>query len=677
MPTDRHSTSDLTRVADTTPDRDRPARRLDLQGVRALAILLVVGFHSGVPGFDSGYVGVDVFFVLSGYLIAGISSRALRDQSSGGIPRLIVKRLGRLIPAAAVLMALLGAVALALFGAQDRVRLGGETVSASLAQMNVFLQRQQTDYLRQSYDSGLLEHFWSLSLEWQFYGAALLVVAAAYLTLRLRGVRSSRGLVLTVLVAGTAVSLLISITLSPTEPAAAYLAFSTRVWEFGIGAALWFAIDRAGPITGRASVIGSALGLLLVLFAGASFGTEQPYPGALALIPVLGTVLLIAFTGNALANALAQPWLQFLGDRSYSWYLWHWPLLVLFAMYFEQPSWPIALAICTVALGIAHVSYELVENPSRRWAARARVVPAAGLFALCVVLTVAVGIALERSGEQQIQIEIADAALIASQTGVLPAADPIQADASIPRIYHEGCHADFTQVTPNACVYGNPSGTRIVFLWGDSQAAQWFPALEAAAKLRGWRLLTRTKSSCPPILRGDIWLADDKREYRECLTWNRRVQAEILDAPKGSVVLLGAYGSYRVTDGAATPLSLRESGPPLRQTAANGLEEMTDTGVRASFFEEIFASPRPAPSCIARLGAENCSFVPQSDPVDLLLGLPTTEPMIETRRLQCPATPCPVVRDGVITMRDDIHLTAAFAATYSEPIMLAIDQMLN
>lgn len=691
-------------AAETAPLRSGATYRPDLEGLRAVAILAVVFFHSGVPFVTSGYVGVDVFLVISGFLITGIVAGVLRKPTGPSIGAVVLRRLGRLVPAATLLMLSVALTAWVLLPALDRLPLGEDIVAVSLARMNLRLQQTSTDYLNSDATPSLLQHFWSLSVEWQFYGVclAVLLIAAVLLFLSRRVTGQASGLdtvsgtpaaattlALGVLSIGTLASFAWNVTYTYAEPALSYLAVWTRLWEFGLGGLCWVALRRWVPrMTRGAAGLLSLLGLISIVVASIVIGTQQPFPGWIALMPTLGTAAIIVCgtVPNPVNAGLGHPIAAYVGARSYAWYLWHWPPLILFTMLLFEPSWPLGLVISGGTFLISVVTYRLFERPLRRWSRTGNHRAVATAMSAMVVATVVIGLLLGTTARNE---QDGAGIVVASSEGdgagsagvrskatrvpdVAPARNPIQAEASLPRIYADGCHADVSTTTVGACRYGDPEGTTEVVLLGDSHAAQWFPALEAAAVQQHWQLRSLTKSSCPGLTLPQFWLPTLKREYRECDQWTRNALASVR-ADKPDLVIMATRGGYQVSDGAGSPLTPDASGALVRASLARTATQLREGGIRVAVMESTAVASGSVPPCLARKSVEQCaipfgSMLSVDDylaEVAAALGLPR----IFVRDLQCPLDPCPTTRDGVIVMRDAQHLTAEFSQRLADPLV--------
>ncbi len=353
----------------------RRGYRTDIQGLRGLAVLLVVAFHADW-GLTGGYVGVDVFFVVSGFVIGRLLLDELDTTGTLDLRQFYARRARRLLPALATLSVGTVLVSGYLLNPDEPLRAAtGTAVAASSFWANIYLYVTGGGYFAAADEGNPLLHTWSLSVEEQFYfllPVGMLLVAWLW---RRRRPSVSRVVIAWAVAAVAGVSLWLSWSISNgwTTPfdfgSAERLAFygaPTRVWEFAAGVLLVFAVPVVARMTRSVATLLGAGGAAMVLYAAWRFDEATPFPGLAALLPVLGTVLLLA-TGDRspmVERSLSRRWLVRLGDLSYSWYLWHWPVIV-----FTRILWPgSAVAVTSAALVSllpAWLSYRFLERPLR------------------------------------------------------------------------------------------------------------------------------------------------------------------------------------------------------------------------------------------------------------------------------------------------------------------------
>lgn len=509
--------------------------RLDIEGLRAIAIGTVLLYHAGLP-VPGGFIGVDVFFVISGFLITSLLVREVERDRRVSLPRFYARRARRLLPASALVLAVTALITWATAPVVAWRTFGGDLVSAALYVVNWRLADRSVDYLAEGTGASPVQHFWSLAVEEQFYIVWPLLLIAVAWAVRRHGwrVRATMAGGLAVIVVP---SLAWSVYLTEASPGPAYFVTTTRLWELGIGAfvavgaALWPRIPAvfaaATGWTGLAMIAGGA-----VLF-DATFS----WPGAWALVPTLGTALVLV--SGSVHTRSPQRLLSYgpavwVGSLSYSIYLWHWPILIGFENLYGDPTTAEGLVLVMVTLIPAWLSLKLLEDPvrfskslvasTRRTLGLGAALTAVGVVA-GLVLTLAVprvdtdapamGAAALSTSEDGTLDGVED---IDSAAGISPA--PAAATDDVPDAYDRGCQVDHEGTAPKLCEYGDPEGSRTVVLAGDSKAVQWISALDEVASRQGWRLVTMTKSSC------GLYAADRSENgvpYRECRAHNRAV----------------------------------------------------------------------------------------------------------------------------------------------------------
>ncbi|MFI1989368.1 acyltransferase family protein [Actinoplanes sp. NPDC020271] len=638
--------------------------RSDIEGLRAIAVLLVVLSHAGVPLMAGGYVGVDVFFVISGFLI---TSLLLREAAQGriSIRRFYARRALRLLPAAAVV--LVGTLIAAKLWL-PAIRIGElckDALSAAGYVANLRFAETGTDYLNADAPPSPFQHFWSLAVEEQFY---LLWPLLLMLPKR-------KPLLIGLVAASFTAGVLETARSAPW----AYFGPHTRAWELGVGALL-----AVFGVRLRSRILGGA-GLVAIVVAALWFDDATPYPGMYALLPVAGAAAVLAGGFTPLA---ARP-LQAVGRLSYGWYLWHWPLLLIGpAALGVEPSLPLALGLATVALGLAWVTYHLVENPLRhQQRLRARPIRALGLGAglsgavAASAVTIALLPHLVPSGASIRDLRVtaarsADPYAVITRTvrasrattelpaNLAPALTKVNADKA--RVWPDGCHVEADAVVaPDGCVYGDPASKTTVVLFGDSHAAQWFPAVERVAIEHHWKLVSLTKSSCSAAdLR--LWHGGRLREYTECARWRASAMARF-KALKPSLAVIGSSFNYRPVDTTA------DEGTQWAAAWRRTFGAFTAMGTRVALIKDTPYFDERVPVCLARqarlkrinrCGASVTEALRGPAQRAALAGI--TDPQvtqIDPVPWLCSATFCPAVIGNVLAYRDSNHMTTTYAQT--------------
>ncbi len=649
----------------------RPHYRPDIEGLRALAVLIVVGFHAKIPGFTGGFVGVDVFFVLSGYLITWILVNEAELKGSVDLKRFYARRARRLLPAMAVLLAVTLVVTLFLYAPFEQKELARTWASTALYVSNLDFASSALDYHGAAAETNPLLHTWSLSVEEQFY---LVWPWLLLLGLRMLRWQKHRPLprmqtLLWVLGATTLLSFFLSLYLTHTEGGWAFYLSPTRAWEFALGGiAVLIPVNRRSPQQSPATRSGLRTTLLSWMALGGLvaatllYDEETPFPGVAAVLPVLATVVLLR-TGTrsdeaptwSLRRLLALRPLQFIGKLSYSWYLWHWPALVFLDAVMEIPSMGARLIAAIVSLGLAYLSYTYVENPLRhspflaKRPARsfAMAFGISGVAVLLVLLWFKSSTHWNTTGYQGFIAQTVD---------------------ERPLIFKDGC-ARLGRGEVIECVYGDSLATQTAVLVGDSHAAQFFPALHQAVDDAGWRLVVLVLPGCPMVELPSLYSTYLRRMYPECVQWRQDAQEDIgQHQPDLTFVASGSgYSATGVT-------------PETWETGTRAiLTNLLPKSDRVVLILDPLLPNHDAAACLARADWRIGEFFDpdchiQARPGSVALvdaqvraaqAVPATE-MLDMRNAVCPQDGCPPTIDGFIRYRDRGHVSVAFARTFSD-----------
>jgi peptidoglycan/LPS O-acetylase OafA/YrhL len=547
--------------------------RDDIQGLRAVAVLLVVLAHAGVGFLRGGYVGVDVFFVLSGFLITGILLSGAAKRGYVSLSDFYVRRARRILPAAALTLVATDLAAYYLLNFVRARQAVSDSIWASVFAANIDFARHGTDYFSQGQPPSPIQHFWSLAVEEQFYlvwpALLSLVLFGAVFSRRPRRNRQAgtitraalyRLLVVIVLVATA--SLAWSIHSTKIDPAATYFSTFARAWELALGAALAIAAPSLRRFPAGLGAAMGWLGVVGIVYAAVTFSDNTPFPGSAALLPTVGAALVIGagireeqFRLGA-GRILALTPLRYVGDRSYAFYLWHWPVLIIAVQYAgHELAVGVKLLMVLGAFMLSILSYGLFENPIRqmRWPA-----PAGALLwpASAAVVLVVAGVTLGSIDGKAGRLEAAAAAiqpapledptLAASLSRanskalpvVIAAVKAARRGAPIPSpltppvskllddvyFFPEGCAPKPGQTSAKICRLGDTTSTKTLVVMGDSHMQMWMPTILRMAQRDGWVVLPIVKSACTP----GSWLHYPAQP--ECPAWYRwaKQQAEAL-----------------------------------------------------------------------------------------------------------------------------------------------------
>jgi peptidoglycan/LPS O-acetylase OafA/YrhL len=639
----------------TAPQQPRDFRS-DIEGLRAVAVLLVVACHCGVSWCRGGFIGVDVFFVLSGYLITGLLMAEIRRTSRLDLPRFYARRARRLLPALLlVLLATLAAGAL-IQGPQELEFAGRAARATALYVSNVFFDHNAADYFAPDVESNPFLHTWSLGVEEQFY-----LVWPLLLLLGMRRGRSNRPLIW--LLAGVAsLSLLFCIWSTAHRPTLAFYELPARAWEFGLGGLL--ACAGVSGLRGAAASLLGWLGLAGILVAAYLLRDGAGFPGWLATVPALGTVAVLsagpARSPCGVGVLLDSRPLQYLGARSYSWYLWHWPFIVLAAA--MAPGIPVVgkVIVGAASLGAASLTYRLVEQPVRKHPQLIRRTALSLLLAGgTAVGAAALAFLIIRHGEH-----------LAHEPSMRPITAASTDIADLPR---ERCVSLGQSTEVRSCIFGDPASLTEVVLYGDSHALQWFDAIERVARESHWRLVTVLKSGCAAV---EVEAPIATRSA-VCRAWRARAQAVII-ARHPALVIAASFTS-RFGE-ARSPQADAELTRLTIGTRAM-LDRLTGAGLRVVLLRDTPLPPFDVLTCLARgalhpwLGVRSCGFERNAalDPhvfeaeQRAALGLPGVQLLDMTDEV-CPPPACPAVRQTMIVYRDRTHLTGTFARSLAPVI---------
>ena len=639
-----------------TDDMRAEGFRSDIEGLRAICVAAVVLYHAKLPGFAGGFIGVDVFFVLSGYLIAGLLLRELHDTGRIDLIGFWTRRARRLLPNALLTIAAVVAVGMFVQPLLQHISTQGDAIAAVFYLANYRFADRAVDYFDHDLQASPLLHFWSLSIEEQFY-IGLPLTLVALLGFRRLSSRSITVLFATIVVVSFGVMLM---WLTRNQPRG-FFDSEARVWQLAIGGLLASAprCVPSWPPNVRASLAWA--GLLGIVACVATYSDALTYPGWWSLVPTISAVALLV-GGNVGACApqriLSLAPLQWLGRRSYSIYLWHWPILVLLPLAFPGSSHLGSLALLLI-VPIAALVFTWVEEPIRRFrpgdkAVRRALGATASAFA-CIVLLV-VCMPMLDTGRDSYRV---------AQLASLKAA---KTDG--PRIL--GCPSlGWGEAEIHPCTFGQMNAPRTVLLFGDSHAEHLFDGVNAAARGSGWQLRVWTKPSCPPV---DVPLfnVEMRAEDVACSQWRENV-IERLIREKPDLVLLASW------TGVATKMHAATTGARLQPSQsldiwkagfARVVRRLRAAGLKVVVVRD---TPRSRPNygdrCLETHPAQEC-VTPRGEAIDREMPdvfVATTvkgASVLDLTDYFCGPNTCPPVVDGAMVYRGDgNHLTATFSLT--------------
>ena len=643
-------------------------RRPDIEGLRGLAVLLVVCFHAGLPWLRGAFVAVDVFFVLSGFFLTTTLTRQLVTEDGFSLTDIYARRIWRLLPAMTVILLATLATSALLYAPIDRPSVADNMLASAAFAANLSFAAGGVNYFSPGVNP--LLHLWTLGVEWQL---ALLFPALVLLLAKLGGRRAGnaagsarREIVMRTVFAGIAIvgvlSFALSVWISGSAPMWAYFGPHTRLWAFAAGAAVSFIAGGGQSVFGSSvQRIGRVqlIGLAAIFLPAILYDRSLPYPGAIALAPVGGTLLLLA--GGVVASQtslgrLLSAWpLAWLGRVSYPWYLWHWPLMVLGGVLFPGISAWGRLAWGVAGLLFAVLSQRYVERPlhSRLRPASSPRRALIAATALCVAL---VGLAQWSS--------------VRSSRFVATTVHRTFAAARDDHMHH-GCWVNtIDELSDDACAFGDTRSRTTIALLGDSHAEHWLGGLERAGRANGWRVEAHVMGGCPVSDFSGLTSGATSRRYRECNRYREAALSQIV-AQKPNAVILSSFDSYIETSpDRQNEYQVHEAAwtTGLRRTYSR----LNRAGIRVIVLRGTPRIPFDVPGCLSRRAARlpfstDCTFAPDRE----FLARARAAQDVAARGLGvrfvnmndrlCASTRCGTVRDGIVMFTDDNHLTAGFS----------------
>jgi len=606
-----------------------------IQALRALAASLVLIYHADLlPG---GYIGVDIFYVISGYLITGILLRELENTNSINFPSFYARRFKRLLPSSVVVIVFTGVMSWVFLPASMRQNIGKELIAASTYISNYLFAFWNNDYQNQGVTPSPFIHFWSLAVEEQFY----LFWPIALFVLYKFGQR--RGVFIGIASIG-AVSFIFSLFLTQSSPIWSFYILPTRAWELALGGLL-LVVPKKIFSRGQWSLIAT----VMIVFGAVQFNDRTAFPGTAAILPVLATSLLILSLDKwppLISHIGENRVTQWLGEISYPLYLWHWPILVIPTICLSRSlnMWEIVglLLLTTLLAGLTHT---FVETPIRyrKWSNRKTFV----ITGFVTSALIALGLFIFATYSNSISI---------------PGYGKYSLDEikKLPAINVDGCNRKLGQVISPACTYGDIKASRTIILYGDSHAAQWFPALDKIGRENNFKIISLTKSTCPA--------AEVEKEligiYRvkECQAFRDYAVERISKEKPLAVIMSGMqpfFEPYTKRD-ALTWWLIGES------IALNRIKPHTKYAI---YLSDTPLPQQDIPQCLAAGRGSKCD---DSKPIN---------PTVATGLLAIDPTPwlcgkdCPAVVDGIVAYRDKSHISHAMSEHLAPNLLASLRRL--
>jgi peptidoglycan/LPS O-acetylase OafA/YrhL len=688
------------------PSRVRP----EIQALRALAVGAVVFNHLWPLRLQGGFIGVDIFFVISGFLISGQLIREFETSGRIALGNFWARRARRLLPAALlVLVAVVFAIVIFLPITIWQAMMG-EIVSSALYFENWKLIAQAANYFTSADAASPVTHYWSLSVEEQFYVAWPLIVVGAALAMRAIKKRAI-GAIAVAFALVAILSLAYSVWITNTSPSAAYFSTFARGWEFALGGVLAVGSRRFVLRTGIAAAIGW-LGWLLLIASFFVINEQSHFPGYIALLPVLGTVCVI-FGGtpqtpfSATRIVRVRP-VQFIGNISYGVYLWHWPPIIVIPYILGHPlSWKWKVLIIVGTIAAAWVTKKVVEDPVRTL----RFFVAGRSWRTFVATAVAFALVLTLAGSYNHSVDVRRAAVVAQlasaaapssaskcfaaaalATAANKAActtkfDLANPDAALINSVNQGnpvdmgttCQQDPLNPVVLSCEFGASAATAsmTVAMVGDSHAGHYIQAFNELATAHNWRVILYLHSSCPAALSDTVAPSWDPSIGPACHVWEKSVIAEIAaDKSIDLVVTSSLSREYNSYDSTGTLIS---------HDLAGDYEKAWTVWANAG--KKVFVlgdvpdmNLGDIPTCLAesKTSDDPCTQtrVKALTPDPMVLGVKALNnpnvSLFNTDKYICTATKCHSVVGGIPVFADATHLNGSFSRSLAPYIYAAM-----
>ncbi|BBZ44483.1 acyltransferase [Mycobacterium parmense] len=698
--------------------------RPDIEGLRAVAVLAVVLFHAEVPGVGGGFVGVDVFFVISGFLITGMLWREASTTGTVVLRRFYGARARRLLPASATVGVATLIASAALLPPLQALTVFRDGIASALYVSNYWFILENINYFSSLLPPSPFQHYWSLGVEEQFYLVwPVMIIATAWLVRLVRrrtpaGAPDSQRPYVVLLALIATLSFALSLIVTYWAPFVAYFSLPTRAWELALGGLVALTAGYWRRLPQLAAVITGWAGLGVILLACTQLSSTTPYPGTAALLPVLGTVLLIgagcAAPSRGCGHILGLPPTRAIGRISYSWYLWHWPVLVLAPALLGHPLGLAArLAAALVSGGLAVLTLRFIEDPLRFAAPiRRSALASLALGGVATAVAVCVGVVLPKAVPVPIgrgppatpltitaapppagsEIDAYDAAVQRAFTqveaAVAASADlnavpanldpPLAGAAANGKTYTiSGCLRMPFQGGQPECATGDTASTTTVALVGDSHAAMWTPAFQQIVDQQHWRLETLAKGGCPLM---DVPIPNNYfrrliERYQHCEQWRAQIIAR-LRAERARLVVVSVWRGYGADESLTgfTPYD-----PAWNQSLTRLVRQLRATGAKV-----LVLGPVPAPHSVPRfclsghLDDATVCYPRRSTAVNepgIAAETAATHAgggqYIDLTGLFCDTTRCPAIVGNTLVYIDVSHLTYEYSRALA-PVMGAL-----
>lgn len=688
----------------------------EIQGLRAIAVLGVVLYHAHFAWIPGGFLGVDVFFVISGFLITQMLLKELSRTSTINFPAFYARRLRRLLPTAVIVVITTIGVGRHLISPLRFKDLGLDGIASIFYGANYRFYYSQIDYLNLGSKPSLLLHFWSLAVEEQFYFIWPLLIFVGYKLFKKWGA-------FTLLLPVLSLSFFISLKFTSSNPTLAFYSLQTRAWEFAVGSMTCFAVVAISKLTLTIRTLLGWTGLAILTYGLLTIKESQPFPGYAALIPTLATALVIfassygRFIGSFL---ITNPIFYGVGAISYSLYLWHWPIYQLEAEVLGQnPTGQALFGYLILTFTFTLLSYFLIEKPVRnyhRMAIRAHhSFITGGLISAVGVLTAVSIMGLNLFPSSTVNVAAANPASVNSPPATpttttdpnlnflaspSPSADqtlvtagnfpegtssPISAAVLAQTSFDGSCELNLPTTAVLVCDRGAITSKHTIAIFGDSHAEQWLPALNEIGLKYNYKISIFSKAGCPApkllVQKVTGGTANKLLPYPECATWRAAVIAKLQAAPAPDLLLLAAVKRYNDGKDPAATNAYWIAG---YEATINALKSHVSN--IAIFNDTPYPGTPTVPDCLAHSLSypATCNIpydkaVTLDDRLSLLQGVASKNGvhLIDPIPWLCNYSSCPAVIGGTVAYKDESHLAAAMSLQMVPQLETAILPLLG
>ncbi len=668
--------------------------RKDIQGLRAIAVVAVLVFHFWPERLPGGYVGVDIFFVISGFLI---TSHLLRKPpiSRKMLVDFWARRIRRLIPAATLVLFATVIASIVWLPETMLQKTVHEAAAAAVYGENWMLAASATDYLASEEAPSPIQHYWSLSIEEQYYLFWPIIIGAIFLLGR-RFLTTNKLLAVGMGIIFAA-SLLYSVYLTDSNPAAAYFVTPTRVWELALGGIIALMATRV-TMSARLAVPMAWSGVAMIIATVFLFTKQVPFPSYTALLPTIGTALIILAATDSMRwsprRLLGMKTSQFIGDISYSIYLWHWPVVIIapFALGGDYLTFAQKIVFVAIVVLLSYLTKIFVEDPVRgnRLLMKTNIrTYAYGIASILVVVVASLGIATVNQSQVALAQKTLESALTSNDPCLGAAAlrndgcaksgdkmlvSPVAAKADRSILYGDNCVSRKPFDAKRKCTYGSKSGLKSIAMIGNSHTTHLFGALEETSKTNKWRLDTYVISDCYPVK--NMLKFDTSEASRNCHEWSEWGTKSIVNGDY-SVVVMSSSSAIDL-DGVAKDDQFIAKKKAYGET----IDTFTRAGKKVLIIRDVPGGGENAPDCLAKHNDDSrCSNkrskVEKEDPLySAALDRRSKDVLaLNLNNRFCDEKTCYVVIGGLIVYFDGGHVTDTYMRSLVPDIEPALKKL--